>query len=52
MYYFHGKVNRGHVVCSLYGGGLYLGESVMGGSTALLFRAWCVLTNSRWQRSC
>ena len=33
MYYFYGKVNRGHVVCPLYRGGLYLRESVTGGST-------------------
>ena len=33
MYYFNGKVNRGHVVCPLYRGGLYLGESDMGGTT-------------------
>ena len=37
MYYFYGKINRGHVVCQLYGGGPYLGESFMGGSTVLLF---------------
>ena len=24
MYYFYGKVNQGHVVCLLYGGGPYL----------------------------
>ena len=31
MYYFYGKVNRGHVVCPLYGGGgQYLRESIMG----------------------
>ena len=35
MYYFYGKINRGQVVCPLHGGGLYLGESVMGGSTVL-----------------
>ena len=35
MYYFYGKVNRGHVVCPLYRGGLYLRESVVGGSTVL-----------------
>ena len=35
MHYFYGKVNRGHVVCPLYGGNPYLGESVMGGSTVL-----------------
>ena len=33
MYSFYGKVNWGHVVCPLYGGGLYLEESIMGGST-------------------
>ena len=37
MYYFYGKINRGHVVRQLYGGGPYLGESVMGGSTVLPF---------------
>ena len=35
MYYFYGKINQGHVVCLLCGGGPYLGESVMGGSTVL-----------------
>ena len=34
MYYFYGKGNQEHVFCPLYRGGLYLGESVMGGSTA------------------
>ena len=33
MHYIYGKINRGHIVCPLYGGGLYLRESVMGGST-------------------
>ena len=33
MYYFYGKINRGHADCLLYGGSPYLGESVMGGST-------------------
>ena len=33
MYYFYGKVVRGHVVCPLYGGCLYLRGYVMGGST-------------------
>ena len=37
MYYFYGKINRGHVVCQLYGGSPYLRESVMGGSTVLPF---------------
>ena len=37
MYYFYGKFNRGHVVCQLYGGSPYLGESVMGGSSVLPF---------------
>ena len=32
MHYFYGKVNWGRVVCPLYGGSPYLGESVMGGS--------------------
>ena len=32
LYYIY-NVNWGHVVCSLYRGSLYLGESVMGGST-------------------
>ena len=33
MYYIYGKVNQGHVVYPLYGGCLYLGESVMEGYT-------------------
>ena len=33
MYYFYGKVSQRHVVCPLYGGIPYLGESIMGGST-------------------
>ena len=33
MYYFYGKVNQGHMVCPLYRGGPYLGESIMGGAT-------------------
>ena len=33
MYYFYGKINRGHVVCPLYGGGWYHRESVKGCST-------------------
>ena len=33
MYYFYGKVIQGHVVCPLYGGCPYIGESVVGGST-------------------
>ena len=37
MYYFYGKINGGHVVCPLYGGGLYLGEFVMEGSTVPYF---------------
>ena len=37
MYYFYGKINQGHVVYQLYGGGPYLRESVMGGSTVLPF---------------
>ena len=36
MYYFYGKINQGHIVCPLYGGGPYLGESIMGGSTVYL----------------
>ena len=37
MYYFYGEINQGHVVvCPLYGGGLYLGEFVMGDSTVSL----------------
>ena len=32
MYYFHGKIGRGHVICPLREGGPYLRESVMGGS--------------------
>ena len=35
MYYFYGRVNRGHIACPLYGGCPYLGLSVMGGSTVL-----------------
>ena len=27
--YFYGKINQGHVVCPLYGGGPYLREFVM-----------------------
>ena len=34
MYYFYGKINRGRVVCPLYGGGPFLRETDMGGSTA------------------
>ena len=33
MYYFYGKVNRGHVVCPLYGGSRYLKKSIMRGAT-------------------
>ena len=33
MYYFYSKINQGRTVCLLYGGGPYLGEFVMGGST-------------------
>ena len=33
MYYFYGKINRGHIACRLYGGSPYLEESVIGGST-------------------
>ena len=36
MYYFYAKINRGHVVCMLYGGGPYLGVSIMGGSTVYI----------------
>ena len=36
MYYFYGKVKGGHVVCPLYGGGLYVRESIMGGSTVFI----------------
>ena len=36
MYYFYGKINWGHVICPLYGGGPYLGESVMGGFTVYI----------------
>ena len=35
MYHFYGKINRGRIVCPLYGDSPYLGESVMGGSTVL-----------------
>ena len=31
-YYSYDKLNWGHVVCSLYGGGPHLGESIMGDS--------------------
>ena len=38
MSYFYGKINRGHaVICLLHGSGLYLGKSIMGGSTVELF---------------
>ena len=33
MYYFYGKINWGYIVCLLCGGGPYLGESIIGGST-------------------
>ena len=33
MYYFYGKINRGHVVCLLWGGSPYLRESIMGDFT-------------------
>ena len=39
MYYFYGKVNQGHVICRLYGGGPHLTESVMGSSTV---PEWCI----------
>ena len=35
MYYFYGRVNRGHVACPLYGGCPYLGVFIMGGSTVV-----------------
>ena len=35
IYYFYGKINWGYVVCPLYGGNLYLRESVMRGSTVI-----------------
>ena len=35
--HYYGKINWGHTVCPLYGGGPYLGESVMGGSTVTYF---------------
>ena len=35
IYYFYGKVDRGYVVCLLYRGSPYLGESIMEGSTVL-----------------
>ena len=38
MYYYDGKISRRHIVCPLYVGGLYLGESVMGGSTVSTFK--------------
>ena len=37
MYCFCGEINWGHVVRPLYGGGPYLRESVVGGSTVLFF---------------
>ena len=33
MYCLYDKFNWGHIVCPLYGGGLYLGEFVVGDST-------------------
>ena len=42
MYYFYGKVNRGHVACPLYGGCPYLGVSIMGGSTVSP-NFWCII---------
>ena len=36
MYYFYGKLNRGHIVHPSYGGSPYLRESVIGGSTVYL----------------
>ena len=33
MYYFYGKISRGHIACPLYGGSPYLRESVIRGST-------------------
>ena len=38
-HYFYGKFNWGHVVSPLYGDGLYLGQSVMGGSTVIIKHA-------------
>ena len=43
MYYFYGKINWGHIVCPLCGGSPYLGESVMGGSTAVDATLHCSL---------
>ena len=39
MYYFYDKIILGHVVCLLYGGCPYLGESVMGGLSNAYRRA-------------
>ena len=36
MYYFNGKLNRGHMVCPLYRGCLYLGESLIKDFTVYL----------------
>ena len=36
-YHFYGKINRGHIVCPVYGGGPYLGESVMRCSTVIIW---------------
>ena len=44
----YGKVNWGHIVCPLYGGSLYLRESVMGGSTVYLF-VFLRYTCNYWQ---
>ena len=35
-HYIYAKFNQGHVVRPLYGGRLYLGRSVMGGSTVII----------------
>ena len=37
MYYFYGKINQGHIVCPLYGGGPYFRESVMRCSTVIIW---------------
>ena len=51
----YGKVVLGHVVCPLYGGCLYLGESVMGGATVafcnrLNLAIWRIFTHQIYNR--
>ena len=46
MYYFYGKINRGHIVCPLYGSSLYLRESAIRGSTVVsTYRGVSVVIN-------